>query len=231
MAYFIDLSKISLEVYKEKLKTAYLSPGRMILKENIDKRFSLLKEAGAGTVRDLLIILRSKKKFAELAKQRELPSEYLIILLRELNSIHPKPNKIRDFPGLSEDTIENLEAKGLTNTVKLYDRVLTAESRKVLSQETGIAQDIITEVAKLSDISRVKWAGVTFARMLYHLGYDSVEKISRANPVDMHQQINRLNLEKGFYKGSIGLNDIRIFIAAAADVPQEISFDEIKISL
>jgi hypothetical protein len=60
--------------------------------------------------------------------------------------------------------------------------------------------------------------------MLYDLGIDTVEKASKADPVELHARINQLNKEKSIYKGQIGLNDIKIFVNAAKEVPLEIEY-------
>lgn len=43
MRYYIDLERISIDQYKEILKSADLIPSWMILKENIDKNLDIIK--------------------------------------------------------------------------------------------------------------------------------------------------------------------------------------------
>ena len=76
----------------------------------------------------------------------------------------------------------------------------------------------------MTDLSGNKWAGVTFARMLFDLGIDTLEKASKSNPVDLHTRLNLLNKEKGIYKGQIRLNDIKRFVDAAKEIPLEIEY-------
>jgi hypothetical protein len=225
MGYYIDLASISIDDYKIKLQAAYLPPSRMILKERLEDRFDYFGSIGIKNVKELLQILRKKESFDELLKKTEYFSgDYLTILLRELNSIHPKPNKIKDFPGISSDTVLKLEKKGITDTFKLYDKVINADNRKELAQLTGICDSDILELTKLTDLSRIKWVGVAFAHMLYEAGIDTIVKASNANCEDLHEQINLINKERNLYKGKIGLNDIRIFVHAAKEVPCEIEY-------
>ncbi len=224
MGYYIDLSKITIDDYKAKLVTAYLPPSRMILKERPEERFGYFKNIGIRNVYELIRILKKKDKFTELQKVECLSGNYLTILLRELNSILPKPNKISEFTGISKDTVAKLEKTGIKNTATLYERIITSESRKELAKIAGITDAEILELTKLTDLSRIKWVGVNFARMLYDIGVDTVEKASGSDPVDLHMRINQINKEKKFYKGQIGLNDIRIFIDAAKEVPLEIEY-------
>lgn len=68
MPYHIDLTKIGLETYKEKLKTAYLPPSRQMLKEKTDERFEFLASQRFENVNDLLKKLRKKDQIEKLAK-------------------------------------------------------------------------------------------------------------------------------------------------------------------
>ncbi|MCG8697887.1 MAG: DUF4332 domain-containing protein [Bacteroidales bacterium] len=224
MGYYIDLTTVSLDDYKNKLRTCYLPPSRMILKEQSDERMDYLKSIGIKNVKELQTILKNKDKMAELSNQGCLTEQYLYILLRELNSLLPKPNRLSDLPGISNETVERLAQIGIKNTVKLYNRVLTAQLRKELSEETGISEEEILELAKLTDLSRIKWVGGNFARMLYDLGYDTIEKSTKADPEVLHKQINQISHERKIYKGHIGLNDIRIFVDVSKEVPQEMEF-------
>lgn len=224
MGYYIDLETISITDYKSKLETAYLPPSRMILKERRDERFARFTDIGIKNVRELLLFLKKRDKFTELSKIDCLSGNYLTILLRELNSILPKPTRIKDFKGISEGTVSRLEEIGIKNTLKLYDRIKDAKSRKELAETLGIDESEILFLAKLTDLSRIRWVGATFARMLYDLGIDTVEKSAIADPVDLHEKINRLNKERKYFKGHIGLNDMKIFVDTAKEIPVEVVF-------
>ena len=225
MGYYIDLEAISLDSYKTKLETAYLPPSRMMLKNRRDERFGHFTKMGITNVKELLQLLKKKEQFNELSKIECLSGDYLTILLRELKSTLPKPNRIKEFSGISSDTVTKLEKLGITNTLKLFDRVLDTIRRKELANETGIEESVILELTKLTDLSRIKWVGVTFARMLYDLGIDTVEKASKANPVELHNRLNQFNKEKNIFKGQIGLNDTRIFVDIANEVPLDIKYE------
>lgn len=197
----------------------------MMLKERLDERFGQFKSMGIRNVKELLLLLKRKETLTELSAVECLAGDYLIILLRELNSMLPKPNSIADFTGIAPDTVDRLARVGIKNTEKLYYRGLTHAQRKALSDTTGISIGEILELAKLSDLSRIKWVGVTFARMLYDLGVDTVEKAIKADPIELHARVNQLNREKNIYKGTIGLNDIRIFVEMAKELPLEIEWE------
>jgi hypothetical protein len=224
MGYYIDLEKITIDDYRRKLETAYLPPSRMILKDRLDERFGYFKSIGINNIKELIKILNKKDKFSDLKKVDCFSGDYLTILLRELNSTLPKPNKIKDFKGISEDTITKLESIGINNTAKLFDRVVNPEARKKLAIDARIDDETLLELTKLTDLSRIRWVGTTFARMLYELGVDTVEKVTQSDPVDLHSRVNRFNKENNIYKGQIGLNDMKILVNIANDLSLDIKY-------
>ncbi len=197
---------------------------RMMLKDNLEERFAYFKTLGISNVKDLMQLLKKKDTFSQLSKQDLFADDYLTILLRELNSTLPKPNKLAEFVSISPETINILEKAGITNTEKLYNKVQTKSNRENLSQATGVDLKDILTLTKLSDLSRIKWVGVTYAQMLYDLGVDTVEKVVSSDPNDLHERINRMIKDRNLFKGKIGLNDVKILIASAAELAQDIEY-------
>lgn len=58
-----------------------------------------------------------------------------------------------------------------------------------------------------------------YAQMLYDLGVDTVEKVSESEAQDLHELINQMIKERNIFKGSIGLNDVKILIESASELP------------
>lgn len=224
MGYHIDLESISIDNYKIKLANAYLPPSRLILKERIDVRFDYFKKLGVKNLKELIQFLKKKEKVKELSKIDFFAGDYLVILLRELNSLLPKPNKLKEFVGIKAETVSKLEKLGISDTLKLFDKITTPYKRKEFATQTGIKEAEILELAKLTDLSRIKWVGVSFARILFDLGIDSVEKVAKADPVNLHKQVNQYIRETNLYKGQIGLNDMKILVETAKEIPVELEF-------
>jgi hypothetical protein len=224
MGYHIDLKSISLNAYKEKLRNGYLPPSRRVLKEKLDERFEQFQLLGISNVHDLKQWLSKDDKLQQLIGLDNLPISYLKILLREIKSIQPKPNKLKEFQDIDIKTVSRLEHMGITNTRQLFDHVRDKKSRQELAAQSNLNLTDIEELTRLCDLSRIKWVGTTFARMLYQLGIDSVSTAANTNPVQLHEQLLELNREHQYYKGQIGLNDIHIFVEAAREVPVEIVY-------
>jgi len=224
MGYCIDLSKISLAQYVNSLKTGYLPPSRKILLVDIENQFQAIKKQGIENVEELRTALKTRKKLEDFTAKSGISQEYLVILIREINSSIPKPNRLKDFPDISSDIIQKLESIGIKNTLHLYKRVRTPFERNRLISETGINGESILQLTKLTDLSRVRWVNHTFAYMLHEAGFKTVKELADADAVEMHKAIKDLNNERRFFKGNIGLNDIRICIHAAREVPQDIQY-------
>lgn len=224
MGYYIDLKNISLDEYKEILKSADLLPSRMILKTNIDEIFSIIQTQEIENVDELQKVLRNKIKLQDFSQKSGIEENYLKILIRETNSYRQSPNKIKDFPGLSENVIVKLEYLGIKNTLHLFDKILTSQRRKELSNQTGISEKEILRLAKLTDLSRIRWVNHTFAYVLLEAGYDTAEKIACADYKKLYEKVRRLNEEREIYKGHIGLHDMKLCVEAAKDVSFEIEY-------
>jgi uncharacterized membrane protein len=224
MGYYIDLEKITIDNYRKKLESAYLPPSRMILKEKLDERFGHFKSIGIENVKGLIQLLKKKDKFAELSKIDYFSSDYLTVLFRELNSTLPKPNNLAEFTGISRNTIDKLEKTGIKNTEKLYEKIIKKSDRQKLADSIGIDYQDILALTKLSDLSRIKWVGVTYAQILYDLGADTVEKVSKSDPNDLHTRINKMIKENNIFKGAIGLNDVKILVEVANELPLDIEY-------
>lgn len=224
MGYYIDLERISIDDYQKKLESAYLPPSRQILKENLDERFKYFKSIGIENVIQLLQFLKKKDKFKELSNISCFTEDYLAILLRELKSMLPKPNKIDDFTIISKEIVARLEKVGIKNSEKLFYKVKTKLDRKELAKLIQIKEEEVLLLTKLSDLSRIKWVGAMYAQILYSLKVDTVEKVSKSNPIDLHKRINQMIKEKGIFKGQIGLNDVNILVETANEVPLEIEY-------
>jgi hypothetical protein len=222
MGYYIDLTSISIDEYKEKLKSADLLPSQMILKENIDEIFGRIKTQEIESVEELRKALGSKKKLQSFSEQSGISEDYLKILIRNVNSYRQRPSKIRDFPDVSEDTILRLEDLGTENTLQLYSRILTPQSRYEITSRTGISESDLLRLAKLADLCRIRWVSHTFAYVLLEAGYDTAEQVANADHSQLYEQVKKLNEERQIFRGRIGLHDMKLCVEAARELPFEI---------
>ncbi|MCK5044056.1 hypothetical protein KAR52_03585 [Candidatus Pacearchaeota archaeon] len=69
---------------------------------------------------------------------------------------------------------------------------------------------------------RIQWVNLTFAHVLFAAGFDTVEKVSKADYEDLYNKVISKNDEMKLYKGKIGLNDMKLCIEAAKLIDAEI---------
>lgn len=224
MGYYIDLKCISIDKYKEVLKSADLIPSRMILKENTDNNLDIIKSHNIKNLDELQKSLKNKKKLQELSKQFGISERFLEVLRAEINGYLQKPNRIKDFSCVDEDIVHGLEKLGLKNTFKLYGEVLTQEKRDELSIKIGISKKDIMQLTKLTDLSRIRWVNHTFAYVLLEAGFDTAEKVANADYKEMYKTIKQLNEERKIYNAHIGAHDMKLCVESARSLDFEIEY-------
>ncbi|MDD1775141.1 MAG: DUF4332 domain-containing protein, partial [Methanobacterium sp.] len=178
----------------------------------IDDKFKVLKSIDIKNVDELNRKLKNKKNIKELSNDTSIKTDYLTILRRYVNSFHPPPRKIGDFPSLSHLTVDKLEKMGITTTPQLYDKLVTKELRNNLKTELGVADEEILILTKLADVSRLKYVSPIYATLIVYSDYDTVQKIRNADYNDLHNQLVKINKEKNLYKGRINLKDIKYLV-------------------
>lgn len=224
MGYYINLKSISIDAYKEILKTKTLIPSWKVLENDIDKNLSILKTHHINNLDELLLALKDKSKIQEFSRQSGLPENYLAVLKRVVNGYRQKPNRIKDFTCVDEDIVLKLEKIGIKNTLKLYKEILTDGKRNELSRKAGIGENEIMKLTKLTDLSRIRWVNHTFAYVLLESGYDTAEKVAKADYRKLYETIKQLNNERKIYKAHIGLNDMKMIIESAQSLDFEIEY-------
>jgi predicted flap endonuclease-1-like 5' DNA nuclease len=214
-SYHIDLQHIPLDEYKQTLKAAELIPSRRILKEQIDDRFSRLQAQGIANLAKFLEAVKSTGKIDDLAGKTYISVEYLTLLRREVNALLPNPKNLKNFPGIEPSIVEKLAARGIKNSKQLFESALTRRQRAEVVQEAGIDPEVLLELVKLSDLSRIYGVGPIFARLLYDAGYDSVEAIARADSPALFGRLSRAYLAAGNSRVDFTERDIAFCIQMA----------------
>jgi len=222
MPYYKDLSKLSIEQYKEKLKSANLIPSWKILLENIDLWFKYLEKQKINNVEELAQVLKTKTKVQKFSEITGIPVDYLTILRREINSHKPSPRKLKDFTTIKDSTKQKLEEIGIKNTEQLYTNIITIESRNTLKIKTNLSDEEVIKIAKLTDLCRLRYVNHTFATVLIHTKFDTIENIQNANSQEVYEAVIEANKDNRFYKGKIGVKDMKFLVDDSQDLVIEI---------
>jgi hypothetical protein len=100
--------------------------------------------------------------------------------------IKRQPFKLRDFRGVDPAHISSLENIGIKNINQMLKRGKTLDLRQELAKETGIPLQKIIELVKLSDLARIPGVKSIRARLYHDADVDTVEKMTRWNPAELH---------------------------------------------
>jgi hypothetical protein len=114
----------------------------------------------------------------------------LAALLRE-QRIEKAPFALRGFGGIDPCHIERLCELGIRNIDQMLEAGKTKKARQELSEKANIPPQVILELVKLSDLSRIFGVKGTRARLYHDAGIDTVEKISTLTP----EELRRIALE------------------------------------
>jgi hypothetical protein len=217
--YYLDFQRYPLETWKGELKESKLLPSRQILKEDLEARFKVLKEQGISNLQELMDALKTPGKARDFASQTGLPEDYLLVLRREVMSLKPGPVNLSKFPGVNPGAIKKLEEAGIKTTLHLFRTVKTPQNREELADELGVPREDILELTQLTDLSRVKWVGPVFARIILDSGTNTVEKLSKAKSGPLYGRLLDINQEKGYTKARFVESDLSLCIEFAKKVP------------
>jgi len=196
MGYTLPLEQISLANYQQLLQKQNLLPGRRMLHEQLEARFSLLADTGLTSVAQLALALATPNKLSALAAKTGISEEYLTLLRRELGSLSQKPVPLSDFPGCDKAQIQHLIDSGIRNSREYWENPVDREDA----------------LFALCDLVRINGVGAIAARALYEAGFVSVSAVAGATASDMLSSVSAVNEKEGYYKAKLGEKDMQFCI-------------------
>lgn len=217
--YYFNLKDKSIAEYKEKVLLGPTLPSHMILYDNIDDTFSRLAENDIQTMFDIQQILKNKKKLQYFSDLSGISPDILIVLKRQVNSYHPKAMLLSEYTCFDDSFLELLKREGYTTTENIYSSVYISESRKDLSNKLGVDIDLITQLAMLCDLCRLRYVGASFGILLANSSYSTIRTIKQADSKSMYLDLLHVNTENKYYKGKFGERDMIYLINDANFIP------------
>ena len=215
MSYYMNAEKVTLDDLKKRIRETDLVPSRRSLLDDIEGKFLKLNANGFVTLADLHKDFKNSKKIPALSKRTGIDPAYLTLLRREIESYFPKAYVIGAFDWFQKKDLETLERKGLKNTLLLYEALNTPKKREEMVSALGLDADFIDSLSVLVDLTRIQWTSPVAARMLVSAGYKNIKSVSDANPDKLCIELDRVNKENKYFKGTIGLRDVRRLVKAA----------------
>ncbi|MFH2040496.1 MAG: DUF4332 domain-containing protein [Chloroflexota bacterium] len=108
------------------------------------------------------------------------------------------PFKLREFRGIHPDFIAALETLRIKNADQMLTAGRTRQQRSTLARDTGIPEDAILELVKLSDLARLPGVKGIRARLYYDAGVDSVEEMTHWDPEALRIMVTKFVEQTGF---------------------------------
>lgn len=96
---------------------------------------------------------------------------------------------LKDFRGINSKHLKALESFGIKNAEKMVNQGSTQSQRKKLSKELNIPLKSITEIVKLSDLSRIRGFKGIRARLYYDAGYNTLDKLAACEPEKLQKEL------------------------------------------
>jgi len=212
--YHINLEDYSLQKFKTRLTSRELIPSRVVLKDEIDERFTILETKNISNLKELIDNLKTKQKIEQFSIETGLSIEYLTILKREAKSLIPNPIRLGKFPGITSEIVNRLEAVGIKNSRKLFNQAKRKKERGQLAQQIEIPIEMLNELVCLSDLARLYGVGPVFARMIYDVGIRTIQEFVEITA----EEFIRIYEEKEQKKADFGINEIRFSLELAKEL-------------
>jgi hypothetical protein len=208
MRYCFDAETISLTALKERILSTDLVPSREAIKEGLDDVLSKLYGLGFQNLAMLRKELKDNKRLFAIADQTGIDKDHLALLRREVESWYPKPFSLKDFDWIPADEIAKLESAGIKTTADLCENPEKARAATVPAEH-------MDHLLKCADLTRIQWISPLAARMLVTAGYETPVLVASANAEELDRGMNDANVTNSWFKGRIGLRDIKRLIDAA----------------
>ncbi|MBK9923788.1 MAG: DUF4332 domain-containing protein [Anaerolineales bacterium] len=218
MAYHIDAEKISLADLQKRIEATDLVPSRTSLLDGLGQNMKVLEKQGVTTLAHLRNELKTSRRLETLAKTTGIETQYLTLLRREIEGWFPKPFPLKDFDWIPKSEVAKLERHGIRNAADLYEAANSKIKRTTLAKSTGADIVILETLVQLTDLTRVQWVSPTTARMLLETGCNSAARLAKMNADELCEALVNVNAGNRFFKGKIGLRDVKRLIHAASYV-------------
>lgn len=216
-SYHIDECSIDLDALQDRLQSTDLIPSQEPLLDGLSEKFTSIKQAGVTSLADMRSALKTEKSLTLLSESTRVDASYLRLLKRTINGFMPKPRPLREMTWLGVDAVKRLKKLGIKNTQHIFETACGGVAE--LASDTGMSQEDAQELLSISDLCRIQWVSPNFARALVAAGAADAAAVSAADPESFVEAIKKANRNAKFYKGEVGLRDVKRLVAAARYVP------------
>jgi predicted flap endonuclease-1-like 5' DNA nuclease len=121
--------------------------------------------------------------------------------------------------GMDVPTRNKLKRYGITYAAQLLEAAGGREARAGLAARTGIDEPALLQLARRSDLSRVRGIGAIFADMLEIVGIHNVATLAARDPATLRAELVRLNAAERFARRAPTVEEVTDWIEQARALP------------
>ncbi|HEY80451.1 MAG TPA: DUF4332 domain-containing protein [Anaerolineae bacterium] len=132
--------------------------------------------------------------------------------------------KIEAIEGIGDVYGAKLRALGIQTTDQLLEQAATRKGRQELAEPLDVSEKLVLAWANRADLFRIKGIGKEYSDLLEAAGVDTVPELAQRNPENLHQKLLEVNAEKRLVRRSPSLNQVRIWVAQAKELPRVLSY-------
>jgi hypothetical protein len=130
--------------------------------------------------------------------------------------------KLREFPKVDQDSVKKLSAIGIKTVNQLLRAGNSPEKRAALSEKTGASQDVLLELFKLSNLSRLPGLKKVRGRLFYEAGLDTFASIAVLEPEEVCAILQEYIEKTGFDGSAPTPNEAQVTVTMAKFLPENL---------
>lgn len=136
--------------------------------------------------------------------------------------IQNETRKLSEFPKVDQDSVKKLSAIGISTVNQLLLKGSTPENRQALAKSSGAPLDSISELFKLSQLSRLPGLKKVRGRLFYEAGLDSLDSIAALNAEEIRSQLQDYIDRTGFAGVAPTVDEAEVAATMAQFLPKDL---------
>ncbi len=125
------------------------------------------------------------------------------------------PLAITKLKGVTPELEVRLKACGLDTAEKLFEAVLTTESRDQLAAAIQVDKQVVLELANRADLARIKGIAGVYGDLLEEAGVDTVKELKGRVAENLHAKLLQVNAAKNLTPKPPTLKNVQTWISLA----------------
>jgi hypothetical protein len=159
--------------------------------------------------------IRTYYEYKRLANMKKSSWELMELIQNETR-------KLSEFPKVDRDSVQKLSAIGISTVNQLLRKGNTLEKRQALAESSGAPLDSISELFKLSQLSRLPGLKKVRGRLFYEAGLDSLDSIAALEAEEIHSQLQDYIDRTGFDGVAPTVSEAEVTITMAQFLPKDL---------